>query len=276
MPGVAARRWAEDLAAWAIPAEILDRAPESPWGCPPALFAQSAADAVHAGAGSRSPSNLSALEALPAGGSVLDVGVGGGAASLPLVPEAGAITGVDESAAMLGRFAELAERLGVAHQEVEGSWPAVAGAVPVADVAVCHHVAYNVGDLPPFLAALAARARRRVVLEVTVEHPQSVLNELWRHFHGLTRPTGPTVDDLMAVLAELGIGADIRRWELGSRWRGMSREDLVAFARRRLCLPAARDAEVAARLDEDFFAGPRRLATIWWDPGNGAKLVDPE
>jgi hypothetical protein len=35
---LAARKWASDLAAWAIPPEILAQAPESPWIHPPVLF----------------------------------------------------------------------------------------------------------------------------------------------------------------------------------------------------------------------------------------------
>ena len=35
----AAARWREALAEWAIPKEIIDRAPESPWHFPVKLFA---------------------------------------------------------------------------------------------------------------------------------------------------------------------------------------------------------------------------------------------
>ncbi len=43
----AARRWAENLASWSIPQEILDRAPEPPWGFPTALFTRAAEQALH-------------------------------------------------------------------------------------------------------------------------------------------------------------------------------------------------------------------------------------
>lgn len=262
-PGLAARRWAEDLAAWAIPDEILARAPESPWSFPPSLFAHAAQEAV--ATGSPSPSGRRALEALPEGGSVLDVGVGGGAASLPLVPPAGRLIGVDESPAMLAAFAALAERMGVPAASVEGRWPDVAGAVGAADVAVCHHVLYNVGDVVPFVVALTARARRRVVVEMTVDHPQAALNPLWRRFHALERPIGPTVADAMSVLGELGLDVRMERWEAPLRWASAPRSELVAFVRRRLCLGADRDPEVDAALDEAFDPGPRELATLWWD-----------
>src|SRR5207248_8317418 len=38
----AAARWRADLESWAIPEEILDAAPETPWGCPVDLFARRA------------------------------------------------------------------------------------------------------------------------------------------------------------------------------------------------------------------------------------------
>jgi SAM-dependent methyltransferase len=265
--GKAARRWTDDLAAWAIPAEILDRAPESPWGCPTTVFARSAEDALLSGAGFDSPSVRRAREALPEGGSVLDVGVGGGA-SLPLVPPAGLIVGVDQSPRMLAAFAALADRLGVAHAEVEGSWPDAAALVEVADVVVCHHVAYNAPDLAAFAEALTAKARHRVVVELTATHPQSSLNPLWERFHGLRRPSRPTADDAATVLEELGLDVALERWTAPSRWMGSEPSEIIAFARRRLCLPPERDPEVADALGPDLGRGPRPMVTMWW-PGTG-------
>ena len=255
-------RWAEALAAWAIPQEILDAAPESPWGFPPALFAGLAEQTV-AGERERGPSHRRAVEALPEGGSVLDVGAGGGAGSLPLVPPAGLVVAVDESADMLEAFARLAEGLGVRHREVHGRWPDAAAAAPDADVVVCHHVFYNVPDLPPFVAALTEHARRRVVVELSEEHPQSWLNDLWRHFHGIERPTSPTASDAMAVLTGMGLSVEREMSERRSFWDGADRAEMVAFARRRLCVGPERDAEIDALL------GPprtRHMVTLWWDP----------
>ena len=269
-----ARRWREDLDSWAIPPEILAAAPETPWGCPTGLFARAAEDAVTARDAPSGdsfpppPSLRRALEALPEGGSVLDVGAGGGAASLPLCPPAAAVTAVDQSPDMLAAFAELAEKQGIDHTEVEGLWPDVAGAVGPADVVVCHHVLYNVGDLVPFVVALTRHARRRVVVEITAGHPQAVLNPLWAHFHGVRRPTGPTAADAVAVLRDLGLDVGVEEIEAPPRWMTAGhQEEQVAFARRRLCLPADRDPEVAAVLEPP---GPRRQVTLWW-PGTAGR-----
>jgi methyltransferase family protein len=257
-----ARRWREDLDAWAIPPEILEAAPETPWGCPTGLFARSAEEAVAAREAQPTPSQRRAREALPDGGSVLDVGVGGGAASLPLCPPASSVTGVDQSAGMLAAFAGLAEQQGIAHREVEGLWPAVAADVGPADVVVCHHVLYNFGDIVPFLTALTDHARRRVVVEITAEHPQSMLNELWLHFHGNVRPTRPTATDAAAVLRDLGCDVGMEEFDAAPRWgHDHDRAEVVAFARRRLCLPAERDPEIDAVLETPT---PRRHVTLWW------------
>jgi SAM-dependent methyltransferase len=258
-----ARRWREDLDSWAIPPKILAAAPETPWGCPPGLFARAAEEAVAAQTAAPTPSLRRALEALPEAGSVLDVGAGGGAASLPLCPPAAIVTAVDQSPQMLARFAALAERQGISHTEVEGLWPDVAGRVGPVDVVVCNHVLYNVGDLVPFVTALTEHARRRVVVEITATHPQALLNPLWEHFHGVPRPTRPAAQDAVAVLRDLDLEVGIEEFDGPLRWHDAHHDELVAFTRRRLCLPPERDPEVAALLPP---AVPRPHVALWW-PG---------
>jgi SAM-dependent methyltransferase len=261
MTADAAQRWREDLDSWAIPPEILAAAPESPWGCPPGLFTRAAQEALDKQPGAPTPSMRRALEALQDGGSVLDVGAGGGAASLPLCPPATTVTAVDQSPEMLERFADLAGRQGVAHREVEGLWPDVADRVDPVDVVVCNHVFYNVGDLVPFVTALTDHARERVVVEITDVHPQALLNPLWEHFHGLWRPTRPTADDAVALLHELGLEVGVEEYDGPLRWQNHQHEDVVAFMRKRLCLPAERDPEVAAMLPPPV---PRPHVALWW------------
>ncbi len=252
------------LADWAIPQEILDAAPESPWHFPPSVFARRAEQAVDEAPG---PSRRRALEALPEGGSVLDVGVGGGAASLPLAPPAALLVGTDPSEGMLEAFAQAADRRDVSHREVQGTWPEVAGEVDAADVVVCSHVFYNVADLVPFAAALTDHARHRVVVELSGDHPTSNLSPLWRALHGLERPRTPTAQDAVAVLQEMGLDVGSEAFE--RRWLrpGDSRDEMVAMLRRRLCVGPERDGEIRALLDAEGEAPPRPTFALWW---NGA------
>ena len=251
----ALEQWRAELAAWAIPDEILAKAPEPPWGFPVELF-RAGTEA------SDTPSREVALEALPAGGAVLDVGCGGGAASFALVPPAGRVIGVDSTAEMLTEYAAEAERRGVGHEEVAGAWPEVAAKAGVADVVACHHVFYNVADLPPFVEALTNAAQRRVVVEMTATHPLTTSGPLWRHFHGIDRPTGPTAELAMDVLRDLGIAPQSRAWSRPPR--DVPREAYVRLNRRRLCLPVDAEPEVD-RLMADPSATSRDVVTIWWD-----------
>ena len=132
---------------------------------------------------------------------------------------------------------------------------------------VCHHVAYNVRDIVPFLQALNDHARRRVVLEIPMNHPMSNMNELWKKFWDLDRPTKPTGDELAAIAVAMRFDAHLEVWEdetWGKRVE-MPEAERVRFARIRLCLTEDRDAEVAAALLEQKDAKPRRVATLWWD-----------
>lgn len=261
--GSAEQRWAAALASWDIPEHILAAAPQSPWGFPPRLF-QAAPDES---APVPTPSDAVALEALPPGGTVIDVGVGAGRSSLALGHRAGLIIGVDPSEAMLERFSAACDAAGIRVETVQGTWPEAAGRAGAADVVVCHHVVYNVPELAPFIAALGRSARRRVVVEMTTTHPQTSLNHLWRELHGLERPEGPTYRDLLAVLHELGRSPELRCWSRPAHGSHHShRADVVAFARRRLCLPPERDPEIDALLGDDYVVRPRDVATIWW-PG---------
>jgi SAM-dependent methyltransferase len=237
------------------------------------LFA-SRADAVQGMA--PTPSNLRALEALPKGGSVLDVGCGAGAASLALASRASKLFGVDSSGEMLEAFMERATAAGVEAQAIEGSWPDAADRAPPADVVACHHVFYNAPDLGTFAARLTDHARRRVVVEMTVDHPLSNLNPLWLRFHDLVRPTRPTADDAVAVLREAGLSPGRQDWEAPRPGGFENRAELVAMVRRLLCLPADRDPEIDEALGDrpvdrhGRWAFPDRPVTTMWWPGTAA------
>ena len=279
----AARRWREQLGAWAIPDEILRAVPDSPWQHPTEVFAKRAdsyvATPVGISWGRRSPpwrpGPAACQEARAAGGTALDVGAGAGAASLPLARATTELCAVDPSRAMLDALAVRASALNLPTRLVEGTWPEAAATVDEADVVVCHHVLYNVADLAPFARALTDHARRRVVVELPPAHPMRALNPLWLRLHDLRRPDDPTADDAMAVLTELGLEVHQERWPRPPRTPYGSFVDMVATTRRRLCLPAGRESELADALmelgvdpDHPVDLADRdgdELVTLWWD-----------
>lgn len=245
----------------AVPQEIVDRAPEPMVSLEPARFRwRPEEDAKHP----VRPSRRRALEALPEGGTVLDVGVGGGASSLGLAPRPGLIVGVDAQEDMLEQFLASAHEVGVTARAVPGTWPEVAGQVEPAHVALSHHAVYRVADIEAFLAAMTARARRRVVLEVSAQSPLARLNALWKAFHGIERRDWPVADEAQAVVESMGLAVEREDIVLPPGSSEVTPEG-VAFARRRLFVGPERDREI-----EEFLRScmPRehRVAALWW-PG---------
>ncbi len=264
-------RWRADLAAWAIPEHITSAVTESPWVLPREVFARRADRQRHAPSG---PSYEREWEALAPPGSVLDVGSGAGAACLPLAARCTGLTAVDADPGMLALLSERAQAAGLGTQVVLGRWPDVAAQAPPADLVTCHHVLYNAPDLGPFLDVLTGHARRRVVVEISAAHPLVQLNPLWLHFHGLTRPEGPTAADVIAILSAMGLRARHTEWNRPGEADYPTVRELVEVTRRRLCLPAERAHEVEAALRDagqlggplDDPAGSRRdVVTIWWE-----------
>jgi SAM-dependent methyltransferase len=249
--------WSRSLAKWSIPSEILSQAQTSPWIHPPILF--QIPEEINP-----TISHSRALEALPAGGSVLDIGCGGGVAAFALIPPAAKVIGVDHQLEMLEMFSANAEKYGVAREVFEGFWPQVAGDVPLADVVVCHHVVYNVADIGPFLLALNSHARNRVVIEMPTRHPLTSMSVAWKHFWNLARPSDPSSEDLLDVIREIGISASMQCWSGPMRERTDIDQD-AEFLRIRLCLPLERLPEVREFLLANPVPSQREIATIWWD-----------
>jgi len=256
----AATRWKDALASWAIPDWILAQARDDPWALPVALFESRQLEIT--------PSHRRALEALAAGGTVLDVGAGRCAMSLPLRPPAQRIVAVDSAPAMLENSP--------ADVTVLGRWPDVSPQAGRASVVVCGHVLYNVGELTPFITALNDAATRRVVIEVTRSHPRNrpLERALWRHFWNLERPEGPGWEDALAVMRDSGIDPSVELWESEQRGGFPSLEELVSWMRQTVCLDRARDDEVRAIVLQHVVerdglwrlsTEPRALATLWWD-----------
>ncbi len=267
MGGEAARRWRELQQGRGIPEEIRARVTWDPFHHDPAWFAppEVPTDTPSRAAGLAllaEPGTVldgTVLDGTVLDGTVLDVGCGGGDAAFALAERASQLVGFDRQEDMLAVFAATARERGLRARTVVGRWPDAADAAGQADVVVCHHVLHNVVDLPPFVAALTAAARRGVVVEMLGQHPMAWLDPLWVRFHGLVRPEPATVDDAVAVLRELGVEPGVTRWERTNP----PRQDAV-WVTRRLCLPPDRVPEVDAALDE--LVRPRTAATLTWRP----------
>jgi SAM-dependent methyltransferase len=273
-------QWRSALEARAIPEAIIAAAPENPWGFPAEAFRRRAAVATTI---ALTPTTTRAFEVLPTQGTVLDVGVGAGATSLPLARRASLITGVDEQQDMLEAFEAEGRSANVATSIVLGRWPDVEAEAPLTDVVVSGHTIYNVQDLAPFVRAVDAHAGRRVVFELMGRHPLGWMEDLWMRFHGIRIADAPDAD--LAERAVRDCGFAPRRQERvatedpsGGGFR--NRAAALAFTRRRLCLTPDRDEELADALGDRlqgrkglWSAGPpaRTFVTLWWDVSRQAR-----
>lgn len=269
VPGSAAERWRRDLEAWALPDHLLRDAGESPWGWPEAVLARMREDRR---AGSPGPTLDLVLGFLGEAGSVLDVGAGTGRLAVPIARRGHRVTAVEPSPEMAAEARAAAGGLPV--EVIEGRWPEAAATVGRFDVALSAHVVYDVADIAPFLRALGEAAPVAVV-ECGADHPWVSLTPLYLALHGLDRPAGPTVEDLVGVVAEVaGVRPRVVRWRAERPLRFADRQEALAFYRRRLVLPPARTPELEALLEPRLrteggwvLAGDpvRESATLWWE-----------
>jgi hypothetical protein len=97
-------------------------------------------------------------------------------------------------------------------------------------------------------------------------------------FHGVEFPPGPTSDDALEAIADMGFTAKSEEWRRTPTAGFVRREEAIAFIRRRLCLPAERDRDISSALGERLIAADggwrtglnqQRLVTIWWDNAAG-------
>ncbi|HET6212006.1 MAG TPA: class I SAM-dependent methyltransferase [Micromonosporaceae bacterium] len=258
----ASQSWRAQLAEWAIPAHISQAVADSPWEVPAAAMIRRVDTQPGGPVG---PSLTRTAEALDPPGTVLDVGAGAGAGSLPVANHITELVAVDEHEALLGALTERAAARGLRVRTVIGRWPDVEASVATVDVVVCHHVFYNVPDLAEFASALDSHARRRVVVELTELHPTAVLNRYWQRLHGLDRPDGPTATDAIAVLHEAGLAPQVERWSRKRTPLAEHFDEHVAITGRMLCLPAHRRDELVALVEEFGMDDTRDVVTLWWD-----------
>ena len=230
-PVTAVERWRADLAGWAIPERLLAAVDESPYGWSQALWKRRSEQAR-----SMPPSETVAIvsDLIPNRGTLLDVGAGRGRASLPVALQGHRVIAVDENQEMLNGLVEDARELGVEVETHLGRWPDIASDVESADVTLAANVAYNVSDIEDFLLAMVDHARLAAVLEVTSAHPWAHLGPLFEQVHGLERPSGPTAEDLIDVVAEVvGRVPTVARWNrTGQVWFDDWTELLEHYGRR--------------------------------------------
>lgn len=192
--------------------------------------------AMVAGTAERDPLFARLRQATGRRSTVLDVGAGPGRFSLALAPRVARVVAVDSSGAMIDLITKRARQLKLANVEgVVGSWPDVD--VAPAHVSVCSYVLPLVADAKRFLRKLDACTTERAFLYLGAASLDLLTDPMWRHFHGKPRKPGPTYLDAVAVLAELGIEAEVEVVELPTRSRHKNLDAAVKSYRDQLLIP---------------------------------------
>jgi len=223
------------------------------------------------------PFFLRVRAATTAESTVLDVGAGTGRHTLALAPHARKVTAVDPSAAMLGLLREDMQAQGLGNiATIEKEWMD-AEAAP-ADVVICSHVLYPIGDIVPFVRKLEAAAKQRVFVYLRAD-PLATDMGLWGEFHGVPLQHQPVHMDLLNVLAQIGIFADVEIVEHRITLTYASLDEAMEQVRNSLCLredDVAATARLRRLLDERLVPWPKgrigppvgaaRSAVMSWRP----------
>ena len=210
---------------------------------------------------------------------VLDVGAGTGRHTLALAPHVRSVVAVDPSPAMLGFLQEdVAEQKLANVETIASGW--LDAEVEPAEIVLCSHVLYPIADSVPFIRKLESAARRRVYVYLRVD-PLPTDFGLWREFYGVGLQAQPTHFDLINLLAQIDIAADVEVVHHRFTWTFADIEEAVVQVRNSLCLredDAAGTAKLRALLESRLIRwsngrlGPviesARSAIISWQPAD--------
>jgi len=225
------------------------------------------------------PFFLRVRDAVTPDSSILDVGAGTGRHTLALAPYVRRVVAVDPSAAMLGLLREDIDAQRIANVEtVPADW--LDAKVEHADVVICSHVLYPIADPLAFIRKLEQHARRRVFIYLRVD-PLPTDMGLWPEFYGVPLQAQPVALDLLNLLAQIGVMADLEVAEHRFTWTFADIDEAVAQTRNSLCLredDVASTARLRVLLQQRLVPWPNgrlgpeigsaRSGIISWTPGS--------
>jgi SAM-dependent methyltransferase len=208
---------------------------------------------------------------------VLDVGAGTGRHTLALAPHVRRVTAVDPSEAMLGFLRDdvAANRINNV-ETVLGEW--MQADVEPHDVVICSHVLYPIAQPLPFIRKLEQQAKQRVFVYLRVD-PLPTDMGLWADFYGVSLQSQPVALDLLNLMAQAGIMADMEVTPHRFTWTFHDIDESVAQLRNTLCLREDDEAstiKLRALLEQRLVRWPNgrlgpevasaRSAIISWQP----------
>ena len=206
---------------------------------------------------------------------VLDIGAGAGTWAVLLARHARHVTAVEPSAAMRETMAMFLEQEGIDNVSiVAGRWPDVD--VPAHDHALCAHAMYGTEDLPAFVRAMEAAARRTCFMLVRAPVPDGVMAEAAREVLGHSHDS-PNFFVACNALWQMGVFPDVRMEDTGlwGEWRHDSLAEALDAIKARLGVSSDRhdpflEALLRRRLTQrdGVWVWPSgvRSALMMWEP----------
>ncbi|MGI6366904.1 MAG: class I SAM-dependent methyltransferase [Anaerolineae bacterium] len=176
------------------------------------------------------------LSQVDADTTVLDIGAGTGSWTLLLAKQAGHVTALDPSRAMLEVLQENLAEAGLQNVSVVyGGWPDTQ--VEPHDLVLCAHAMYGIPDFPHFVHRLQEVARRRICLLVRMPVPEGVMGaaamRVWGQPHDSANGTVA-----YGALVQMGIFPDVLMEDTGTwgAWKSPTLEDALLECKAKLGL----------------------------------------
>ncbi len=212
---------------------------------------------------------------------LVDIGGGAGRNSLPMASRCREVINVEPSPGMLAEFRASADEAGITNaRAVQSGWMEADGVE--GDILLAAHVAYFVPQIAPFIEKLESAAWRRVIIDELTVPPPNQSASFFRMLYGEEELLVPGPAELLPVLEEMGIAAEVIDIGLASARRPLAqtREEAI---KNELALGWVRPDDVdrahqifAEHFDELFVDTPtgfaRRVAEgvrelmITWEP----------
>jgi SAM-dependent methyltransferase len=154
---------------------------------------------------------------LSPGKTLIDAGAGAGRHAVPLSERLEWVTAVEPSEGMRAQIPPRDNMTVVA-----STWEDAE--VAPADLVICCHVLYGIGNPVPFISKLEQSARERVFImlrESELPHPAAAIR---KQLLGEVGPRVPRFSDLFMLLIEMGIAPDVsfQRYQSVSRYADMA------------------------------------------------------